>query len=264
MTARAIWRGSLNMGSEKLPVKLYAAVEDRTVHFHVLEKASLTRVKQQIVNPDTGDEVPWNQVQKGFQVAPETYVLLSDEELKQAQPRESRNIDVTKFVPARQIHPQWYDRPYYLGPDEDSLTSYFALVEALKRQDREGIAHWVMRKTQYLGALRSEGGYLMLITMNFVEEVLTSDELPKPQGRPPNPKELKMAEQLVTAMEGEFNPEDFHDEYRERVMKLVEAKAHGRKPKLKVAARKVEPKSLLASLTASIKMANRHQGKKSA
>ena len=264
MAARAIWKGLLILGAEKIPVKLYSAVEDRTVRFNVLEKSSRARIKQQMVNPETGEEVPWDKMQRAYEAEPGTYVLLSSEELEQSQPKESRDIDVSKFVPARQIHQQWYDRPYYLGPDDDSPTAYFALADALERQDREGIAHWVMRKKEYVGALRSEGGYLMLITLNDVEEVLTAEDLPKPTGRAPDAKEFKMAEQLVAAMEGEFHAEDYHDEYRERLMKLIEAKSHGHKPRLKVVARKKEPKSLLASLAASIKRAKHQHEQKSA
>lgn len=264
MAARAIWKGSLILGAEKISVKLYSAIKDRTMRFNVLEKSSGSRIKQQMVNPDTGEEVPWDKMQRAYETEPGTYVLLSNDELEESQPKESRDIDVTKFVPARHIHQQWYDRPYYLGPDNDSPTAYFALAGALERQDREGIAHWVMRKKEYVGALRSEDGYLMLIALNHLEEVLTAEDLPKPAGRAPDAKEFKMAEQLVAAMEGEFHAEDYHDEYRERVMKFIEAKAHGHKLRLKVVTRKKEPKSLLANLAASLKMAKHQHEQKSA
>jgi DNA end-binding protein Ku len=261
MPARAIWKGSLKLGTETLPVKLYAAVEDRTLHFHVLEKSAMARIKQHIVNPETGEEVPKDQIRKGYEVERGVYVLLTEEELARAQPQESRTIEVTRFVKTAQIDQQWYDRPYYLGPDEGSSAPYFALAEALEHAKREGIARWVMRKKQYAGALRSEGGYLMLITLKYAEEVLTAEELPHPTGRAPDAKELKMAEQLVSALEDEFRPEDFHDEYRERVMKFVEAKAKGQRPRLRIVARKKEPESLAQSLAASINLAKREKEK---
>jgi DNA end-binding protein Ku len=164
-------------------------------------------------------------------------------------------------VPANHIDQQWYDRPYYLGPDEANSAPYFALAEALARDKREGVARWVMRKKQYVGALRSERGYLMLITMKYAEEIVTAEELPKPGGRAPDAKELKMAEQLVSALEDDFRPEDFHDEYRQRVMKFIDAKAKGERPRLRIVARKSEPKSLTDSLAASIKLAKRNRGK---
>jgi DNA end-binding protein Ku len=253
MAARAIWKAILKIGAERLPLKLYSAVEDRTVHFNVLEKSTMAHIKQHMVNPATGEEVPNDQIQKGYEVEPGVYVRLTDEDLERSKPKESREIEITRFVPASHIDQQWYDRPYYLGPDEGDAEAYFALAAALEKEKQEGIAHWTMRKSRYAGALRSEGGYLMLITLRFAEEVLTADELPGPTGRPPEAKELKMAEQLVLALEGEFRPEDYHDEYRERVMKFIEAKAKGLKPKLRIVARKKETTSLADTLVASLK-----------
>jgi len=259
MAARAIWKGIIKAGAERVPVKLYSAVEDRTVRFNVLEKSTMTRITQHMVNPETGEEVPNDQIQKAYEVEPGVYVRLTAEDLQKSKPEESRDIEITRFVPASHIHQQWYDRPFYLGPDEGDAASYFALAAALENEKREGIARWTMRNSQYVGALRSEGGYLMLIRLKFAEEVLTADELPRPTGRPPDAKELKMAEQLVLALEDEFRPEDFHDEYRERVMKFIEAKAHGLKPKLRILAHKKETTSLAGTLEASLKAMKRDE-----
>jgi DNA end-binding protein Ku len=261
VAARVIWKGTLKLGTETLPVKLYSAVEDRTVHFNVLEKSAMARITQRFVNPETGDQVPKDQVRMGYEIERGVYVLLSPEDIEQAQPKESRDIELTRFVPAAHIGQQWYDRPCYLGPDNGDAASYFALAKALEHAGREGIAHWVMRKRQYIGALRSEGGYLVLITIKFAEEVLTAEQLPRPTGRAPDAKELKMAEQLVSAFEGEFRPEDFHDEYRERVMKFIEAEAKGQRPRLRIVAQKKETRSLAESLAASIEQAKRGRQK---
>jgi DNA end-binding protein Ku len=253
MAARAIWKAVLKIGAERLPLKLYSAVNDRTVHFHVLENSTMTRIKQHMVNPKTGEEIPNDQIQKAYELERDVYVRLTDEDLERSKPKESREIEITRFVPASHIDQQWYDRPYYLGPDNGDAAAYFALAAALETGKQEGIAHWTMRKSRYVGALRSEGGYLMLITLRFTEEVLTANELPRPTGRPPDAKELKMAEQLVLALEGEFRPEDYHDEYRERVMKFIGAKAKGLKPKLRIVTRKKETTSLADTLAASLK-----------
>jgi DNA end-binding protein Ku len=253
MAARAIWKAILKIGAERLPLRLYSAVEDRTVHFNVLEKSTMARIKQHMVNPESGKQVPNDQIQNAYEVEPGVYVRLADEDLERSKPKESREIEITRFVPASHIDQQWYDRPYYLGPDEGDTPGYFALAAALETEKREGIAHWTMRKSRYVGALRSEGGYLMLITLRFAEEVLTADELPPLTGRPPDAKELQMAEQLVLALEGEFRPGDYHDEYRERVMKFIEAKAKGPKPKLRIVARKKETTSVADNLAASLK-----------
>jgi DNA end-binding protein Ku len=261
MPARAIWKGVLKLAPENIPVKLYAAVEDRSLHFRVLEKSTLAPIRQQMVNPKTDEEIPKEQIRKGYKVERGVYVLLNDEELGNSQPEESRDIEVTRFVPASGVDQQWYDRAYFLGPDEGSSTPYFALAEALENKKREGIARWVMRKKRYVGALRSQDGYLMLITMRYAEEVLSAEDLPRPGGRAPGAKELRMAEILISTLQDEFRPEDFHDEYRERVMKFIEAKASGKKPKLRTVVRKKEPESLEANLAASIDRAKRHKEK---
>jgi DNA end-binding protein Ku len=259
MTARAIWNGVLVLGAESVPVKLYSAVEDRSLHFHVLEKSTLKRVRQHMVNAETSDHVPGDKIQKGYKTESGGYVLLTPEELAKTQPKDSRNIEITRFVPAAHIHQQWYDRPYYLAPDDSqehaNAESYFALGEALEHEKSEGIARWVMRKKRYVGALRAEGEYLLLITLKFAEEVLSASELPRPAGRPPDTKEFHMGEQLVATLEEDFRPEDFHDEYRERVMNFIQAKGSGHKPHLQIVSRRKESKLLLSSLAASIKKA---------
>jgi DNA end-binding protein Ku len=154
-----------------------------------------------------------------------------------------------------QLDPNGISRPYYLGPDGKDDATYFAFAKALKEENRLGIAKWVMRKKPYIGALRSHEGYLMLITLRFVEEVVSAEELPKPPtGREFDAKELKMAEQLVSALEGQFKPEEFRDEYRDRVMKFIESKAHGQPVKLEVVKKKEPADSIAESLAASLKM----------
>jgi DNA end-binding protein Ku len=155
---------------------------------------------------------------------------------------------------------QWYERPYYLGPDGEDDDSYFALAEALHRRNSQGLAHWVMRGKQYVGALRERDGYLLLIRLRYVEEVLSARDLPAPGGRAPDPREIKMAEQLVSVLEDEFRPEDFRDEYRDRVMNYIEQKAKGQKPKLATMPSKPKPKSLTDMLEASLNAAKRGKG----
>lgn len=261
MSARAIWKGSLKVGAEKVSVKLYSAVEDRTVHFHILEEKTLTRVKQQMVNPDTGKPVDREQIQRGLEVEPGTFVILHQDELEKLDPEASRGIEIKRFVPTGKINAQWYDRPYYLGPD-GADEAYFALAEALQKTNQEGIAQWVMRKKHYAGALQASGdGYLALVTLRHQEEVLSPRELPKPSGRELDAREVQMAEQLVSVLAGVFDPAEFTDEYRDRVMKFIDSKAAGRKMRLMPTKAKEPSTSLMDALSASLKKAKNTGGK---
>jgi len=243
VSARAIWKGDLKLDSTKVPVKLYSAVQDKTVRFHILEARSKTRVRQHMINPDTGDEVPNEAIQKGFEVEPGTFVILEDKELEALEPKVSREIEIAHFVAPDEIAPEFYDRPYYLGPDGDQA-AYFALAEALQNKEKEGIARWVMRKQPYVGALRAEDDHLVLFTLRNAEEVLSAKHLPRPTGRALDRKELSMAKQLVDLLKGEFDPREYKDEYRARVMEFVEKKARGHAPKLRL----VKPKRRAVSL----------------
>lgn len=251
MTARAIWKGELKLGATKMPVKLYSGVADKTIRFHILDDKHLMRVKQHMIDPDSGDEVGNEEIQKGYEIEPGRFVILTEDELASLEPEPSRDIEIMEFVPADAISQQWYERPYYLGPDGD-VKAYFALAEALKNREREGIAHWVMRNKAYVGALRAEGDYLMLVTLRNAEEVISAKDLPKPAGRAPSQKELSMAKQLVEMLEGEFDAKDFKDEYRERVMEFIEKKAKGKAPRLHAVKTKRKPSSLDSVLQKSI------------
>jgi DNA end-binding protein Ku len=261
MPARAIWKGVLNIGPDKVPVKLYSAVQDRSIHFHILDTRSLQPVKQRMVDPDTEKEIPNEEIERGLEIEPGTLVVLGEDELAKLEPKPSRDIKLLRFVPSTRINHQWYERPYYLGPDEDDEMAYFALAKALASSEREGVARWVMRNKQYTGALRVKDGYLVLITLRHVDEVLSAKELPKPSGRPLDKREIRMAQQLVSVLEDRFSPEDFHDEYREWVMQFIEAKAKGRPPKLKAIAQRPAAKSLVDALSASLAKAKRTRGK---
>jgi DNA end-binding protein Ku len=262
MAARAIWKGVLRVGSAGIPVKLYSAIEDRAVHFHLLEQRTQDRVKQHMVDPDTREEVAKEEIRKGFEVDQDTFVILNDDEFSKVQPKPSRDIEIRHFVPSERIVHQWYERPYYLGPDEDETKDYFALAAALEGQNREGIAHWVMRNKRYIGALRGHDGYLLLIKLRYADEVLSARDLPAPGGRAPDAREIAMAEQLIAALEDDFRPEDYRDEYRDRVLQYIESKAKGKKPKLAAMPAPKKAASLVDVLAASLETAKHGKGKR--
>lgn len=251
MGARAIWKAHICFGGVDVPVKLYSAVQDRAVHFRLLDAKRHEPVKQHMVDPDTGDVVESADIRRAYQTDEGQLVILDDEDLAKAIPEASREIQITHFVPPEKISHQWYDRPYFLGPDGED-ERYFALAQALEKRGVEGVARWVMRNKEYAGALRSEGGYLMLITLRHAGEVVPASALPAPSGRALDEREVGMAKQLIGAMEDEFDIAAYHDEYRERVQEFVEARAAGKVVKFPTAPRRTEETSLADVLQASL------------
>lgn len=260
-----MWKGKIKVGSFTLPVKLYSAVVDKSIHFRLLDAKTRLPVKQHMVQPDSGKVVDGDHVQKALQVSKRKMVVIEPEELEKVEPKESRDIDVDRFLATDKITHQWFERPYWLGPDGDEATKkYFALVEAMRGEEKEGFARWVMRKKEYAGALRVEGDHLMLITLRHAAEVIPVSALEAPGGRAPDKREVEMAHKLVASMEGPLDMTQFKDTYRERVLELVEAKAKGRVIRFpKHRAKPTEDKSLEAMLRKSLEGAQ-HRSRKSA
>jgi DNA end-binding protein Ku len=227
MAARAIWKGRVMFGSVDVPVKLYSAVQDRSVHFRLLDAKHKEPVKQRMVEARSGRAVEPENIRRAFEIESGEMVVLEPEDLARLEPEPSREIEITRFVPPERITHQWYDRPYYLGPDGND-PAYFALAAALRNRKREGLARWVMRKKEYSGALRAEGDYLMLITLRHAGEVIPASALSPPGGRELDDREIAMARQLISAMEDDLDIAAYRDDYRDRVLELVEAKAAGK------------------------------------
>lgn len=251
MAARAIWKGVLKLAQHEVPIKMYSAVEDRAVHFRMLHGKDLAPVEQHIVRKDTGKDVAKEDQRKAFPLTREKAVILQPEDLQQLEPPESRDIDLCRFVPMTLLTDQWYDRPYYLGPDEDN-DDYFALAQALERKQAVGIARWTMRKKRYLGALTAKDGYLLMITLRRADQVLSFSGIEPAKSTEPSESELKLAQQLVSSIEGDFEPELWQDEYQKRVRALVEAKARGEKIEPVKPRKREEAGDLAESLRASI------------
>lgn len=229
MAARAMWKGVVRIGDVATPVKLYAAVEDRSVRFRLLERRSQTPVSQRMVDPVAGRVVPYEATRRGYVTDDDELVLLDPDELEALEPEASRDIDVVQFVPPETIDHRWYVRPYYLGPDGD-LPRYTALAAALAKAAREGVAHWTMRKKAYVGALRLHRGYPVLVTLRSVDEVVPVEQVERPAWKPLDDRQLKMAHQLIEMLEGPFDADAYRDAHRERVEELIEAKRRGERP----------------------------------
>ena len=251
MSARAIWKGQLLVGKHEVPEKMYSAVEDRTVHFKLLDRRKHEHVEQKIVRKDTGADVPPEDRRKAFALDDGRAVILQPEDLASVEPPADRDIHLCRFVPAGLLGDPWFDRPYWLGPDEDAA-AYFALARAVADRQVDGIARWVMRKKRYLGALRAEGDYLMLVTLRRSEQVLALPAVQPARTRTPTEAELKLATQLVESIAGDFDPGEWHNEYRDRLRTLVTAKLHGDKVKPLKQPKRVPSASLEDALRASL------------
>lgn len=251
MAARAIWKGRLLLGKHRLGVKLYSAVEDRTIRFHLLHEKDRAPVEQHIVRKDTGKDVAKGEMRKAFALSRDTAVILEPEDLEKLVPPDSRDIDICRFIAPATLGDQWYERPYYLGPDADDA-DYFALAEALHRKGLVGIVRWVMRKKRYVGALTATDGYLVLSTLRRADQVLSFAGIEPTRSNAPAASELKLAQQLVSSISTDFDPSAWQNEYRQRLCKLIEAKARGEKLEPVRAKKKAPSASLADSLRASI------------
>lgn len=251
MAARAIWKGELHIGKQQVGVKFYSAVEDRTVHFNLLHAKDQAPVEQHIVRKDTGKEVKKKDIRKAYAVDRRTAVILQPEDLDELVPPESRDIEIFRFVPSTVLSDQWFDRPYYLGPDGDK-DGYFALAQALEDKKVIGVARWVMRKKRYLGALSAVDGYLAMTTLRRADQVLAFSGIEPTKTTTPAASELKLAQQLVSTIEADFDPSLWQNEYRERLCKMIEAKARGKKLEPVKPKKRVPQDDLAANLKASI------------
>ena len=248
---RAIWKGKLLLADDEVPVRMYSAVQDRKIHFRLLHAPDLVPIEQRIVRKTDGKPVAKEERRKAFPLDRDTAVIIQADEMEELQLEASREIHLCRFVPPSAIGDQWYDRPYYLGPDKDEK-AYFGFAQALARTKVTGVARWVMRKKHYVGALSIVDGYLMMITLRRADQVLSVSRLDIPDSRLPEPKELRLAQDLVSSIEAEFQPELWQDEYRERVRDLIRTKASGKTVKLTAPKRKRTKGGLSEQLRESI------------
>ena len=253
---RAIWSGAISFGLVNIPVKLYSAVSRKTVRFHQIDAESGQRIRQQRVNPTNGEEIPYEQIVKGYEISPDKYVTITPEELEAIQPQKTRTIDIEEFVDLEQIDPIFYDHPYYLAPDKGAAKAYKLLMDAMEEADKVAIARVVIRSKENLVALRSYNGAITLETMLFPDEVVDPDsieEIAADGSAKTTKRELDMAKQLIESLSGDFKASEYKDEYREAVLDMIERKAAGET--ITVEAPEPERKEvpdLMAALEASI------------
>ncbi len=228
--ARSIWTGAISFGLVTVPVKLYSAINRKTVRFHQLNGKSGVRIAQKRVDPSTGDEVAYEDIVKGYEIAPDRYVVIEPGELEAIAPKKTKAIEIEEFVELSQIDPIYYDHPYYLAPGPGGAKPYKLLVEAMRETGKVGIARVVIRSKEALVALRPIGDALGMATMIFADEVLSADridEIKEAEGLSTTKRELEIAEQLVESLAGDFDPDRWHDAYRDQVLEMIERKAQG-------------------------------------
>jgi DNA end-binding protein Ku len=261
--ARSIWSGSLTFGLVNVPISLYSATQDKTVHFNQLERGTSSRIRYRRVNEDTGEEVDYANIVKGHDVGGGQYVVVTREELEEIEPGRSRTIDISDFVDAADIDPIYYQKTYYLGPQSDQADRAYALLrQAMMKAGKVAIATFVMRTKQYLAAIRPDADVLVLETMFFADEVRNPvQEIEQlPTGVDLNNRDLDMAVQLIESMATAWDATVYRDTYRDRLSDLIDAKRKGREVVTEQpTATSDNVVDLMEALRASVEAAKNHQ-----
>jgi len=254
--ARAIWSGAISFGLVNVPVKLYSATSPKTVRFHQISSKTGARIRQKRVDPSTDEEVQFEDIVKGYELSPDRYVLIEPEELDALDPKATKTIDIEEFVDLSEIDPIYYDHSYYLAPTTGGAKAYRLLLDAMREANKVAIGRIVIRSKQQLCALRPTGDVMTLATMLFGDEVLAPDRLDELDAlgeAEASKRELAMAQQLIDSLSGEFDPSKFRDDYRDRVLDLIERKAAGEEIAVQPEAEDTTPApDLMAALEASL------------
>lgn len=226
--ARSLWKGAISFGLVHIPVEMYPAVQNHTLDLTMLDRRDFSPVGFKRYNKNNQKEVSWDDIVKGYEYSSGEYVVLSEEDLRRANPEATGTIDIMAFVDAEEVPLLFYDQPYYLAPGKGGDKVYALLRETLRKTGRIGIAHVVIRVKQHLAALVCVGDTIVLNTLRYADEIRAADDLKVPasdaKSAQLSDKELKMAMALVEGMSEDWRPDEYHDTYREDVMALVEKK----------------------------------------
>ena len=227
---RAVWSGAISFGLINIPVKLYSAISPKAVRFNQIDPSNNARIRNRKVNAETGDEVDSDKLLRGYEITKGSYVLVTDDELASLLPKASHTIDLQEFVQLDQIDPIFYDGAFYVAPGQGGAKPYVLLVQALEEAGRVAIARFVMRSKLYVAAMRAVEGHLLLSMMVYADEINPISEIPElshVEDLELTPRELEMARQLIDSLSAEFEPEKYHDTYRDELLAMIQAKAAG-------------------------------------
>ncbi len=228
---RAIWSGTISFGLLNVPVKLFSAVSRKQISFRELREADGSRVRHKRVAEADGEEVSYDEIVKGYEIAPDQYVVLTRDELEEIDPKKTRAIEVEDFVDLDDIDPVFFAQPYYLGPDKGAEKAYSLLVRAMTESRKVAVARFVLRNREHLAAMRPMEGILTLATMRFADEVVSPTEISEILGDDvdePKKRELDMAKALIESLTTDFDATSYRDQYREELMSMIERKAEGK------------------------------------
>lgn len=263
---RSIWTGAISFGLVNIPIKLVTAVDSKDVGFRQIRRGDHSRIKYRKVAASDGEEVTNDEIVKGYEVAPDQYVVIDPDELKELDPKASRTIEIEDFVDLADVDPIYYESSYYLMPQETAAKPYRLLHEALVKTGKAAVARFVLRTKQYLAIIRPLDGALAVSTLLYHDEVVPVSrlDLPDPEEVEVSDRELTMAEQLIASMATDWDPQRYEDTYRLKVMDLIKAKAEGQEivtvPDSEREAGEVV--DLMAALEASLQAAKAEQGGK--
>jgi DNA end-binding protein Ku len=236
-----------------VPIKVYGALEDKSIHFRELHAKDGSEVAHVLVGSD-GAEIPRERVAKGFEVAPDEYVVMTNDEIKAADQPARKAIELEDFVPGDQIDPVFYDKPYHLAPQKGAEEAYALLAAALEKTSRVGIGRVVLRARELLVSVRPVDGALRMQVMRFADELVPGKEMDVDEpSKAPAKKEVDMASALIDTLAADFDPTKYEDTYRDRVLEVVKAKEKGKKIEPPKEPEREEPDNLMAALEASLK-----------
>ena len=228
---RAVWKGSIAFGLVNVPVELFSVTQDKSIHFHMLTKDGTCRLRQKLYCPDTKKEYDFSDTAKGVEIAPDNYLILSKEEINGLRPESGHAIDIVDFIALADVDPIYFDRGYYVVPEPRSAKAYHLLHQSMRRAGKVAVAKFVMRQKEYLAVIRPLEDALCLETMHYQDEIVPAKSLAglNIAGAKIGAKELQIADHLIDSMTTDFDPAKYHDEFAQRLKKLVAAKAKGKK-----------------------------------
>jgi DNA end-binding protein Ku len=260
---RAIWKGSLAFGLVNVPIELHTAVRDSRPRFRMLHRQDESPIEYQRVCRRDGKPVAWEDLVKGYEYAKGQFVVLTKDDFETAALEKSRTVEILEFVNGEEIDDRYFEQPYYLAPAKGAERAYAVLREALRKSGQIGVARFIMRETQHMAALEVSGDALVLTMMRFAEELVDTAPLNLPDKSLVRDKEMDMAVQLVSSLSGTWRPEQYKDEYRENLMRVIEAKLKGKRPKLEAEAAgpgRAEVVDLMERLRKSLQLSEQRGG----